>query len=109
MKSRLKEDKIQEALELLNEAAKEKKDELFHLIDDRYAAIKEVLEEKAGNGRQAVSQAKNQLLKALGAEEEKLIKKAKTLEKKIHRNPWPILGAAVLGSLVFGILIGGKK
>jgi hypothetical protein len=39
-------EKITEALELLSEAFKDKKDELYELIGDKYSNIKEVFNEK---------------------------------------------------------------
>ena len=108
MKTQVKSDKIYEAIELLNEAAKDKKAELYELIDDKYSYIKEVLTEKAETGKEVVNQAKKQLLRTLVEEEEKIVKKAKDLDKKVRRNPWPLLGVVAFGSVLFGIIMGKK-
>src|SRR3989338_4535106 len=86
-------DKIQEALELLNEAAKEKSEELQELVGEKYDDIKQVLLDKAGNGRAFLSQTQKKLAKTLREEEEKVLSKAKEIDKKAHRNPWPFIGA----------------
>ncbi len=83
-------DKIQDALELLNEAAKDKKDELYGKIEEQYSQVKELLAEKVGDGEEIVHHAKKQL--------------SKTVQSK----PWQALGAAALGAFIFGIVMGRK-
>ena len=101
-------DKIHEALELLNEAAKDKKDELYEIVGDKYSDIKDLLTAKAGNGVAMMDSAKKRFTKGLHTEEKKIASKAHEIERNIRRNPWPYVGAAALGALVFGVFLGKK-
>ncbi len=97
MKTSRHHDKIHEALDLLNEAAKEKKEELYGMIGDRYAEIRELLSGQAENGVEFLHQAKKRVAKELHAE-----------EARVRRNPWPYLGAAAFVALVAGMALGKK-
>ncbi len=109
MRNSQKHDKLHEALDLLNEAAVEKKEELYGLIGDKYSDLRELLTEQAENGQELVNGAKKRIVKSIHEEEQKIQKAAKEIDKKIHRDPWPFLGAAALGALLFGVIMGKKK
>ncbi len=72
--------KIQEALDMLKQAAKDKKVELVEMLQDIYADVKKA-EEKA------VNRAK---------------KAAHDVDESIHSNPWPYIGGAALAGLILG-------
>lgn len=101
-------DKIQEALELLNEAAREKSGELQDLAGEKYDHIKQMLLDQTENGRAFLNQTQKKLARTLREEEEKVLHKAKELDRKVHHNPWPFLGGATLGALILGIFLGRK-
>ncbi len=109
MRTQIKKDKIQEALELLNEAAQGKKEEVFELLGDRYEYLKEFFESAAHNGEALAGQTKKQIVKSLQHEEKKLKEAAAHWDKKVHNEPWAFLGAVALGSLIFGLILGHKK
>ena len=72
--------KISEALELLNEAAREKKDELKDMFTDKYAHIKEVI---------AVD--------------------AQKVAGRVRKDPWPYLAGTAAVALLLGYLMGKRK
>ena len=109
MRTQIRKDKIQEALELLNDAAQEKKDEVYELLGSKYESLKEVFENAAENGHELVGEAKKRIAKGLHAEEKKIKEIAAEMDKKIRRKPWVVLGSVALGSLVLGLIFGGKK
>jgi ElaB/YqjD/DUF883 family membrane-anchored ribosome-binding protein len=109
MKSRYKNEKLHEVLEILNEAAKEKKAELYELIGEKYSTIAHALSDKAENGKHAVGKAKKQLIKTLQEEEERLLDKAKEVDRQAHENPWAFIGTVAFVSFLFGMRFGSRS
>lgn len=101
--------KISEALELLNEAAKEKKDELKGLLTDRYTHIKEAISSGTEHSRQIYEKAKHVTQDALLKGEEKIKEAASVVDKQAHKNPWSFVAGAAVVSLFIGYLMGSKR
>ena len=105
---------IAAALNLLEEAAEQKKDELKRLMSDKYTHLKNaVVEAEAGFGA-ALSDAKKHAAESAAhareAGAEKAREMASEVDKSVHQNPWPyIAGSAVIGLLLGGILVRGSK
>lgn len=104
-----KNNKIEEALELLNEAAQEKKEEVYEMIGDKYESLRGIFEEVVANGREVAETAQKQLAKGLHYEEKKIRQAAAKFDKKIHSDPWKFLGGIALGTLIVGMVLGRKK
>src|SRR5690348_8425236 len=102
MRTQTKRDRIHDALELLNEAAHEKQEEVFELLGNKYGHLRSIFEEAAHNGQAAAGQAKKQLVKGLHAEEKMLKQTAAQLGRKVRKDPWKALGLVALGSLAAG-------
>lgn len=83
-------EKITEALKLLDEAAKEKKDELRELIAEKYENLKEA----TGRARE------------LSIEKTKEL--ASTVDESVHENPWYYIGGVAIGALLLGYILGRK-
>ncbi len=83
--------KITEALGLLNEAAKEKREELKELLTDKYAHVKDMIVGKALVG------------------EEKVKEVISEADKRVHKDPWPYIAGATAFSLLLGYLVGSKS
>lgn len=106
-------EKLSEALKLLEDAAKEKKNELQGMIKGKYSHLKEVLIDKEEDITHALLAAKKQALKAavqaseIGTERAKEI--AADVDQQVHENPWPYIGGVALGSLLIGYILGRSK
>ncbi len=101
--------KFEEALQLLNEAAREKKEEIQSLIGDRYSQIRDVLEDAAKKSKKTYRSAKNT---AEGwAEEggENVREVISDLDDRIHENPWAYLGGVAVGALLLGFIFGSSS
>lgn len=100
--------KITEALELLNEAAKEKKDELKGLLTDKYSHIKQAMAAGTEHGKEVLDKARYLAQDAIG-EGEKIIKEAVSeADQRVRKDPWPYIAGAAVVSLLLGYLMGSK-
>ncbi len=90
--------KISEALELLNEAAKEKRDELKGIIGNRYAHIQEAMAAGVEQGKEAIAQGRD-----------KVIEIASDVDKRVHKDPWVYIAGTAAASLLLGYLMGSKR
>ena len=97
---------IAEALKLLEEAAKLKKDELRTVLSDKYTNLKDLVMEHESTLAKSLSDAKKHALEAAARAKEVSVEKGKELagdvDKRVHQNPWPFIA----GSAVFGLLLG---
>lgn len=101
----VRKNKIEEALDLLNEAAEDKREEVFELINDKYESLRGLFGDIVHSGEVAAQNVRKNLGKNLHAEEKKIRETASQIDKKIRRNPWKVLGGVALGSLVVGLML----
>jgi len=101
--------KFEEALHLLNEAAKEKKDEIQKLLGDKYLNIREAIEELVEAKADDIQRVKKIAKKALEDGGEKVKEATSDLDKKVHENPWAYLGGVAIGALLMGFMMGSSK
>jgi len=101
--------KISEALELLNEAAKEKKDELKGLMANRYSHIREAMTAGVDHGKEVFKHAQDITQKAIVQGKEKAIEIATDVDKRVHKDPWVYIAGAAVASLLLGYLMGSKR
>ena len=98
---------IAEALKLLEEAAKQKKDELKGVMSDKYTHLRNLIVETEGGFVKSLSDAKTHAAETVAHVKDVSVEKAheiaNTLDKSAHQNPWPYIA----GSAVFGLLLGG--
>ncbi len=94
--------KINEALELLDELAKEKKDELLGMVSEKYKHLKSAIGGTTGK-------MEDQARAALAQGEQTAKEFASKIDGNVRKNPWPYLGGTALGFLILGIFLGRPK
>ena len=92
------ENKIAEALDVLNEAARDKKRALQKIISEKYSDLRDSLEDEGSKVASAIGQAKETAGKIISQADE-----------KIKNNPWPYLAGIAVGFLVLGLLFGARR
>jgi ElaB/YqjD/DUF883 family membrane-anchored ribosome-binding protein len=90
--------KISEALELLNEAAKGKREELKGLLVNKYSHIREAMTSGVEHAQEAIVQGK-----------EKVIEIAGDVDKRVHKDPWAYIAGTAAAFLLLGYFIGSKR
>ncbi len=101
--------KFEEALQLLNEAAKEKKEEIQGLLTDKYRHIQDAVHQVAAKNRETWKRASRFAEDALGEGGEKLKEAASEIDERVHENPWPYIGGVAIGALLLGFILGGSS
>ena len=105
-------ERLTDALKLLEETAKEKKEELTTLLSDKYSNLKETLSDSTHNVAEKLGDVKvkaaDAATRAREAGAEKAKEVAKTLDENVHRNPWPYVGGTAVVALLLGYILGRK-
>jgi hypothetical protein len=104
--------KIHQALELLNEAALEKKEELFDALENQYVDFRQVIADANKTVRKQTATARKKTAAFLRSGEEKIeqtaVDTAEAVENKIKQRPWLFLGGVALSAFVIGYAKGSK-
>lgn len=94
--------KLHEAMELLNEAAREKRAELRLLFDEKYTDLRTALGE-------ASDESVGRIRRMGEAATDRVKQSAASVDESVHENPWPYIGAAALAALVVGYSLGRRR
>ena len=104
---------IEEALKLLEEAAKMKKNELKSVLSDKYTHLKSVIVEAEHGLVHSLSDAKKHAVEAAAHAKEVGVEKAKELagdvDASVHRNPWAYIGGTAVIGLLLGYVLGRDR
>ena len=104
---------IAEALKLLEEAAKQKKDELKNAMSDKYTHLKSIIVEAEGSLAKSLSDARKHAVEAATHAKDVTIEKASEIahdvDKNVHRNPWPFIGGTAVVGLLLGYILGRNR
>lgn len=94
--------RINEALELLNAAARDKKAELQAAMGVKYTDLASVVSEFAGDLKQTASE-------KFERGKQKVVDVATDIDKSVHKNPWAYIGGAAAAAMVVGFLLGRSR
>jgi len=101
------------ALKLLEEAAKQKKDELKAVMSDKYTNLRSLILEKEGRLAKSFTTAKDQAVDMAAHVREAGVEKAHEIahdvDKNAHQTPWPYVGGAALVGVLLGYIMGRNR
>ncbi len=104
---------IAAALKLLEEAAKQKKEELRTAMADKYGNLRSIIMEGESSLMKSLSSAKERTLEAATRAKDATIEKARevacNVDKNVHENPWPYIGGAAVGGVLLGYILGRNR
>ena len=94
--------RINEALELLNAAARDKKAELRAAMEERYTDFSALM-------NAFTDQVKQRAISTYETGKQKVVDVATDIDRSVHKNPWAYVGGAAAVALVFGFLLGRSR
>ena len=101
--------KFEEALHLLNEAAREKKQEIQQLFGDKYTHIRQAVQEAAQEQGERLNRFRRSAGEAIEMGGERLKQAATDMDEKVKENPWAYIGGAAVGALLLGYILGASR
>lgn len=106
-------EKVTEALKLLEEAAKQKKDELRTLMSDKYTHLRDAIMENESALVKSLTAAKDHALEAATRARDVSVEKAREVahgvDRSVHRDPWAYLAATATVALLLGYILGRNR
>jgi len=104
---------IAAALKLLEEAARQKKDELKTAMSDKYTHLRSLIMENESSLMKSLTTAKEHALEAAARVKDASVEKARELacnvDKSVHQNPWPYIAGAAVGGVLLGYILGRNR
>ena len=99
---RFEDKRINEALELLNAAARDQQAGLLAALENKYTDLSSVM-------RAFTNRMKHQATEKFEAGKQKVVDVATDINKSVHNNPWTYIGGVAAAGLVFGFLLGRSR
>ena len=104
---------IAAALKLLEEAAKQKKDELRTIMSDKYTNLRGLILENESSLMESLTAVKDHALEAATDVKEAGVEKAREIvrdvDKGVHQSPWPYIAGSAVVSVFLGYLLGRSR
>lgn len=101
------------ALKLLEEAAKQKKDELSSVLFGKYTNLRDLFLENEKSLLKSLGTARDHAFETAAHVRDVGVEKAREItrdvDKNVHQNPWPYLGGAAVVGLLLGYILGRNR
>lgn len=104
---------IDEALALLEEAARQRRDGLREAVVGKCAHLKDMVMDAEGSILRSLVNAKDQALNAAAHAKDVSLEKAREIagdvNKNVHQNPWPYIAGTAATAVLVGFLLGRSR
>lgn len=94
--------RIDEALELLNAAARDKKTELQTAMANKYTDLSSVMSA-------FTSQIRDQATEKFVAGKQRIVDAATGINRSVHCSPWVYIGGSAAAAMLFGFMMGRSR
>ena len=99
---RFEDKRINEALELLNAVAHDRKEELEATVREKYTDFASLLSALG-------DRAKSRAAEKFEAGRQKVVDAAGDIDQRVHRNPWSYIAGAALTGLLLGLFLNRSR
>ena len=103
---------INEALSLLNSAAKDAGEEIKEILQHDYRSLQHVLSDAAPEVKETFRNMKDRSFKTLARAKDQIKdvtqETAKSIDNNVHKNPWTFMAASSMATLAMGFYLGRK-
>ena len=104
---------IAAALKLLEETAKQKKDELRTIMSDKYTNLRSLILENESSLMESLTTVKDHAFEAAtdvkNASVDKAREIARDVDEGVHQNPWPYIAGSAVVSVSLGYILGHSR
>ena len=104
---------IAEALKLLDEAAKQKREELKTAMSDKYTNLRGLIVEKESSFLRSLANAKDHAIEAAAHAKDVSVEKvrevAHDVDKNVHQHPWAYIAGSAAVGLLLGYILGRRR
>lgn len=100
--------KINDALELLNEAAHGQKKEFSNMLTDKFSDLKKAVLDLESDVSDGAEEGLGWLQSCRDFAIDRTKAAATEVDRKVHEAPWSTLGLTVVGAFAVGILLGRR-
>lgn len=103
-----KKEKIEGALKLLDEAAKDTKEDISGLVREKYHNLERSIAQIEPKLRRNLRDVSDQATTAIEEGKKVARETATSVDQSVHSSPWSYVGGAALAGVVVGFLLGRK-
>ena len=104
---------IAAALKLLEETAKQKKDELRTIMSDKYTNLRSLILENESSLMESLTTVKDHAFEAATDVKNASVDKAREIahdvDEGVHQNPWPYIAGSAVVSVSLGYILGHSR
>ncbi|HTL69960.1 MAG TPA: hypothetical protein VL404_01585 [Candidatus Eisenbacteria bacterium] len=80
--------------------------QVLHEAQEKYNELKDAIQDAATQSKRTINHLVRATEEAVYEGSEKVKDAAVTVNRTVHKNPWPVIGGTALGALFVGFLIG---
>lgn len=101
--------RIDDALDILNQAAKEKREEFSKILTGKYSHLKGAVLGSVKSQTESFDELRENLEETFKESGEILRETTTTLDRQVRENPWPYLSAAAAAGALLGFILSRSK